>query len=267
MKSNRPATLPLNVAELLADFRSTGEAQGFKVEPFGQTTAFPLLSLTKRCAGPRPRIYLSAGIHGDEPAPPLALLEMLHAGVFDSRANWFICPALNPEGLHRVTREDAQKRDLNRDYLDRQSPEIKAHTQWLERQPAFQLTLCLHEDWEARGFYLYELNRQDRPSFAPLLLNAVRDIIPIDDSEIIDERPIDEPGIIRPISDPLLRTNWPEAIYLCQEHTNLSYTLETPTGFPLGKRTTAIRSAVEAAIIAAIHGFDKTHSYQLPEEH
>ena len=29
---------------------------------------------------------------------------------------------------------------------------------WLARQPNFDLAVCVHEDWESVGFYLYELN-------------------------------------------------------------------------------------------------------------
>ena len=44
--------------------------------------------------------------------------------------------------------------------------EIKAHIQWLARQPKFDLCLLLHEDWESHGFYLYEQNPDARRSFA-----------------------------------------------------------------------------------------------------
>ncbi len=250
MNTNQIPISPINVAALLAELVSTATDQGFQCERIGETANFPLMALCKRTVGPRPRIYLSAGIHGDEPAPPQVLLEMLKTGAFDTRANWFICPVINPEGLHFGTREDTLCRDLNRDYLDRLSPEVQAHTAWLQKQPPFQLTLCLHEDWEASGFYLYELNRKNQPSFAPAIISAVRPMMPIEASSLIDGRPVDEPGIIRPVSDPLLRTNWPEAIYLCQEHTTLSYTLETPSSFPLSERIEAMISAVKAAVNA-----------------
>jgi hypothetical protein len=46
----------------------------------------------------------------------------------------------------------------------------------------------------------------------------------------------------------LLRETWPEAIYLRAHHTTLSYTLETPSAFPLAQRIAALRAAVEAAL-------------------
>ena len=57
--------------------------------------------------------------------PPL--LAMLSAGIFDSRATWFLCPMLNPSGHLRGTRENHEGRDLNRDYKDVLSAEISAH--------------------------------------------------------------------------------------------------------------------------------------------
>lgn len=239
------------VAALLADFSEAACQQAFRVERFGQTGEFPLIALTKRTPGPRPRIYLSAGIHGDEPAPPQTLLALLQSGFFADRAHWFICPVLNPNGLQRSTREDVYQRDLNRDYQHRQSLEVRAHTDWLQRQPPFDLALCLHEDWEAQGFYLYELNRQNRPSVASAITRAVSAILPIEPAALIDGREIDEPGIIRPISDPLLRTDWPEAIYLAAEFAPLCYTLETPSSFPLDQRIAALRVAIDTCITTA----------------
>ena len=242
---------PLNPLELAARFEVAGRAARFRVERFGEAAKCPLLALTKRTPGPRPRIYLSAGIHGDEPAPPLALLEMMEAGVFDERAVWFICPLLNPAGFTHGTRENADGLDLNRDYKDFRSAEIAAHGAWLRRQPRFDLSLCVHEDWEAKGFYLYELNPEDRPSLAEQMIAAVAPVCPIDTATEIDGRPVAVPGIIRPVSDPLLRENWPEAIYLRANHTTLSYTIETPSGFPLAQRIAALRAALEAALTCA----------------
>ena len=97
VKDSRPAGLdPQAVAARLA---AAARAAGCDVETFGAAAGSPLLAMTKRTPGPRPRIYLSAGIHGDEPAGPLALLELLEAGSFDHRADWFICPLLNPAGF------------------------------------------------------------------------------------------------------------------------------------------------------------------------
>jgi hypothetical protein len=227
---------------------AAGRATGFRLERFGEIAGTPLLALTKRTRGPRPRIYLSAGIHGDEPAPPLALLDLLERGVFDSRAVWFLCPLLNPAGFTCRTRENAEGLDLNRDYKALRSLEIQAHARWLQRQPNFDVSFQLHEDWEAQGFYLYELCAPRGRSLAPVMIEAAVHTCSIESATIIDGRSVSERGVIRPIADPLLRDAWPESIYLRAHHTQLGYTLETPSSLPLAQRIATLGAAVEAAL-------------------
>jgi murein peptide amidase A len=234
--------------------QDSATAAGFRVESYGEIAGSGLYGLTKRTRGRRPRIYLSAGIHGDEPAPPLALLDLIERGVLDDRAVWFVCPLLNPVGFLRQTRENAEGLDLNRDYRAMRSLEIQAHARWLQRQPNFDLALCLHEDWEAKGFYLYELNRLQRSSLAATIITEVLNVCPIDPATTIDGRAVSEPGIIRPVDDPQLRELWPESIYLRAHHTRLGYTLETPSSFPLIQRIGAHCAAVEAAVDALVRG-------------
>ncbi len=246
--SAHPSTPILDPVAFLNRLETAAAKARFRIERFGDIAGHPLVALTKRTAGPRPRIYLSAGIHGDEPAAPLALLTLLERGVFDGRAVWFLCPLLNPVGFTRRTRENADGLDLNRDYRALKSAEIQAHARWLRYQPNFDLALCLHEDWESTGYYLYELNPGGRPSLAATMMSAVTKHCPIEPATVIDGRPVAEPGIIRPSSDPLQRELWPESIYLRAHHTQLGYTLETPSSFPIDQRIAAHAAAVETAI-------------------
>ena len=105
----------------------------------------------------------------------------------------------------------------------------------------------MHEDWEAKGYYLYEQNPLGRPSLAEPMLAAVSRVCPIDPSELIDEREA-RGGIIRPLIDPWQRELWPEAIYLRVHHTRLGYTIESPSAFPLAQRVAAHRAALETAL-------------------
>jgi murein peptide amidase A len=240
--------LVLDPSTFLSRVEAAAAKARFRIERFEELAGHALLALTKRTAGPRPRIYISAGIHGDEPAGPLTILSLLNRGVFDDRAIWFLCPMLNPVGFARRTRENAEGLDLNRDYKSLKSAEIQAHARWLKRQPNFDLVLCVHEDWESRGYYLYELNPAGRATLANPIIEAVRTVCPIEQATVIDGREISEPGIIRPISDPLLRELWPESIYLRAHHTHLSYTLESPSALPLEQRIAAHSAAIETAI-------------------
>jgi len=247
-----PAVQPPDPADFIPRFAEAARAAGFKATTFGEINGHALNAYTRRTPGPRPRIYLSAGMHGDEPAPPWALLSLLQEGFFDDRCTWFICPMLNPTGFLARTRENYAGVDLNRDYKDPKSIEMRAHVAWLRHQPNFDLTLCLHEDWEAKGFYLYELNPQNRPTLADAMIAAARAHVPIESAAIIDGRESAEPGIIRPVHDPLLRDTWPEAIYLRYLHCPLGYTLETPSALPIETCVTAQVAVVRAALAALL---------------
>jgi len=226
---------PFVPADLISRFDEAGRRRGFRVEPLTTVAGCPLIALTKRVPGPRPRCYVSSGVHGDEPSGPLALLNLLESEFFDDRAVWFLMPLLNPTGFERGIRENDQSIDLNRDYRHRQTQEVAAHVHWLQYQPRFDVSFCLHEDWEATGFYLYELNPDRLPSLAEPIVARVGRKFPIDLHEIIDGRPASG-GIIRPESDPVLRDYWPEAIYLCAHHTSRGYTLESPSSHLLEQR-------------------------------
>jgi hypothetical protein len=195
------------------------------------------------------RIYISTGIHGDEPAGPLAVRQLLQENEWPANASIWVVPCLNPTGFQLNRRENDQGQDLNRDYLNTQAGETLAHIAWLSREPSFDLCLCLHEDWESDGFYVYELNPEGRPSLADHMVAQVAEVCPVDVSETIEDRPAQN-GIIRPNFDPRSRPQWPEAFYLLTYKTRLSYTLEAPSDFPLPTRVVALVTAVRAAFAA-----------------
>ncbi|CAM2790853.1 M14 family metallopeptidase [Rariglobus hedericola] len=247
---NAVKACPLDPLSFVKRFEAAALAHGFRQEPLATIAGVPLSAYTKQTAGNGTRIYLSSGIHGDEPAAPEALLQMLESGLFDERATWFLCPLLNPTGYIRGTRENEASIDLNRDYRDTLSIEISAHIGWLQKQPRFDVTFCLHEDWETTGFYLYELNPDSRHTLADAMIEAARHQGPIESAPLIDGRESIAPGIIRPDTDPLLRDKWPEAIYLFEHHSRLGYTLETPSVTPMAQRIATHHAAVTAALAA-----------------
>lgn len=237
----------VDVDALLTEQRHYAGQHDWQMDTLPARAGAELLALRRQVARPARRIYLSAGIHGDEPAGPLAVRELLRENAWPADADIFLCPCLNPTGGKLNRRESDQGIDLNRDYRQPRAAETRAHIGWLERQPPFDLCLCLHEDWEAHGFYVYEVNPDHRPSLAKAMVEAVRTVCPIDPSELIDGREA-KAGIIRPNLDPALRPEWPEAFYLIQHRTRLSYTLEAPSDFPLPVRVAALVTAVKTAL-------------------
>jgi hypothetical protein len=79
------------------------------------------------------------------------------------------------------------------------------------------------------------------------MIEAISKVCPIDPNEIIEDRPAKN-GIIRPSIDPKLRLKWPEAFYMINYKTRLSYTLEAPSDYPISTRADALVAAVRTAV-------------------
>jgi hypothetical protein len=239
----------IDIRAVLRDIETAARRHGWTSETFSRQGEYNLIALHRTCRdeAKRRRIYLSTGIHGDEPAGPLAGLRLLQANQWPESAELWFCPCLNPLGFVLNRRENAEGKDLNRDYRHLETAEVRAHIAWLERQPQFDIYLCLHEDWEAHGFYLYEQNPGQRPSLAEIIIGAVQKICPVDLSEIIEDRPAKN-GIIRPNLDPRTRPQWAEAFYLIMNKAQLGYTLEAPSDFPLATRAAALTAGIHAAL-------------------
>ena len=238
----------------LGRIESSAKSRGWKVETFfhGAEVALTCLRRSRFNGGEENpasrRIYLSTGIHGDEPAGPLAVLRLIEEDAWPENLDLWLCPCLNPVGFTLNTRENAKGVDLNRDYLNPTTEEVAAHINWLHRQPNFDLCLFLHEDWESHGFYLYEQNPDNRPSHAERIIDQVSSICPIDNSELIEGRPAVR-GIIRPNLDPRTRPQWPEAFFLITHKTRHSYTLEAPSELTMPRRVAALVTAVRTAVL------------------
>ena len=253
----------IDIAAVLADCVAAAGATGWTIEEFHPTPrlllAFVRSGAEAAGAGigatdtgtPRSRLYISTGIHGDEPAGPLAIRQLLQENRWPPSLDLWLVPCLNAAGFVQNRRENPDGLDLNREYLEPEAEEILAHTAWLKRQPEFDLCMCLHEDWESHGFYVYELNPDHRPSLAEAIVAAVAEVCPIDHSETIEGRPARR-GIIRPDIDPRSRPKWPESFFLLIYKTRLSYTLEAPSDFPLEARVEALVQGVKAAVAALV---------------
>lgn len=239
-------TVAFDFPQFQATFRQAAEAAGFTATLLAELDAGPLIAWER--PGNGPRVYLSAGIHGDEPAGPLAVLELLHQEFFTDEFHCYLCPALNPSGLAAVTRENACGADLNRDYWLRSTQEVIAHAAWLDRLPRPDCFISLHEDWETAGFYFYEINlTHEDPARAQRILRAVSPWFQPEPGPEIDGHEIREPGWIYHAAEPDLPEGWPEAIYLAKMGCPISFTFETPSRAPLKNRIAAHAAAVRAA--------------------
>ena len=242
----------IDIRAVLREVKAAAQLHGWSAELFYKTGDLELLALHRKplspsVTGPAPRIYISTGIHGDEPAGPTAALRLLRENKWPAAAELWLLPCLNPDGFVLNSRGNADRIDLNRDYRHMESNEVAAHVLWLERQTKFDLTLCLHEDWESHGFYVYELNPDGHAPLGAKMVESVAKVCPIDLSEVIEGREATG-GVIRPSLDPASRPQWPEAFWLLQNKTRRSCTLEAPSDFPLPVRVDALVAGVNSAL-------------------
>jgi protein MpaA len=114
------------------------------------------LLLADIAAPEKPVVAIAAGVHGDEPAASWALLSIVRDGLLDPSFAYRIWPCTNPSGYALGTRANAEGFDVNRSFGgDGTTPEARAIVA-ANRGCRFALTIDLHEDYEAHGFYCYE---------------------------------------------------------------------------------------------------------------
>jgi protein MpaA len=245
--------IPFDPAAYVRDVESAARSGGWTIRYMTPCPSSSRPWLQRAAKAGAPRFYLSAGIHGDEVAGPIAVLEMLRTADFFSGFDTTIFPILNPEGLARGKRENAEGIDLNRDYRKTKSEEIRSHLEILSALGRFDAAMFLHEDFEGKGAYLYELNESPARDLGQRIIAAMGEHVPIDLRPEIEDFParggiLQRADLVRkmgPIED---REEWPEAIYLSLYHSRVTYTTETPLPFPLGKRVAAQIAAVRTLL-------------------
>src|ERR1700722_15343749 len=101
---------------LVRQWAKFGRQERLPWKCFATVGEHPVYFLESRnAADAREAIYLSAGLHGDEPAPPWALLEWAQENTAQLHERPFlIFPCLNPYGLVNNMRRDERGVDLNR---------------------------------------------------------------------------------------------------------------------------------------------------------
>ncbi len=230
-----------DVRHLLGRWRRLARSLRLPPERLCRAGEFDVICLESR--GAAPGLYLSAGIHGDEPGATEGLFRWAaRGGLADlMRRNlpFFVAPCLNPWGLANNRRLNENGVDLNRQFRSRTISlvcELRARV----RGMSYRLALTLHEDYDAQGLYLYEV-RGAKPFWGEQLSNTVARIIPPDPRARIESRPAHR-GVIRPrLTDALtrrfLRGGCPEALWLHYHgHAERVFTFETPSEFDLDRR-------------------------------
>ncbi|HTU71221.1 MAG TPA: succinylglutamate desuccinylase/aspartoacylase family protein [Candidatus Baltobacteraceae bacterium] len=185
-----------------------------------------------------PAVHIAAGVHGDEPAGPHALLVLVESNGLDSRFSYRIWPCTNPSGYDARTRESIDGLDVNRTFgRGGSSPEARAIIT-ANRDRKFELAIDLHEDDEASGFYCYEYGGAGIGR--PLVERLASEGTPLDPREVLTPDPDAEAEKIggRTLTQLLMRNA-----------ARLGLTLETPSAIlPFAARVAIHVAAVKFAL-------------------
>ena len=240
----------IDIRAVLREIETAAQQHGWTSERFGRQGEFDLSALHRspvRTSLPAPRIYLSAGIHGDEPAGPLAALQLIQENRWPANLEFYFVAVFESNRLYleppRERRRHGSEPRLSESQI-RRGP--RAHR--LAGAPARVrlVSLSSRRLGVARLLSLRTESRQ--PAVAGgKIIEAVQKVCPIDRSEIIEDRPA-KGGIIRPNLDPRTRPQWAEAFYLIMHKSRQGYTLEAPSDFPLSTRVNALVAGVSAAL-------------------
>ncbi|HTO02756.1 MAG TPA: succinylglutamate desuccinylase/aspartoacylase family protein [Opitutus sp.] len=192
-----PAPLRALLESCVAKKQSEAEVELRRVGRFVHESSWHEI-LCLRLAGPYAghdpiRLGLFAGIHGDEPAGTVALVQFARALAEDpARAagyDLYLYPVVNPVGCERGTRANRSGKDLNREFWQRSG---EAEVQAIEaelRQHRFDGIITLHTDDTSEGLYGYAHGRTLNEALLAPALEAAKAFLPLDGRAIIDGFP------------------------------------------------------------------------------
>lgn len=246
---------------LVAGWRALRGIGGLGLREVACVGAARTLLLAEKVAHPgAPLVALSAGVHGDEPAAPWALLSIVRDGLLDPGFNYRIWCCTNPSGYELGTRENAEGNDVNRSFnAGGTTPESRAIIT-ANRDRRFALGLDLHEDFEALGFYCYEPLVGGAAQLGAGVVRAMDENgLPV--QELDDEFEIGYPpeahhlrtlerGRVMPdaAGERAFFKGTPYSLYLMRRSGTHALTLETPRTRPWDERLSIHRTAVVAAL-------------------
>jgi hypothetical protein len=234
---------------LIRRWRAVAKRAGIQIEAFASAQDADVFYLRTPALAEAGGVYLSAGIHGDEPASTEALLAWAEKDVRRlAKRPLLIFPCLNPWGLSRNLRTDEKGVDLNRSF-DRDDVPVTRAVRGLIAGYRFLAALHLHEDYDGQGLYLYEGLRSLSP-WGEKVIAAARRVIAIDPRRRIDVA-IARNGVIRRrFSRERYRKlgGLPEAAYLHRFHAERSLTIETPSEFDLWHRVAAHIAVIDECL-------------------
>ncbi|MCY3913252.1 MAG: M14 family metallocarboxypeptidase [Chloroflexi bacterium] len=203
-------------------------------------------------------VGLFGGVHGDEPAGFMSVLEFLEERRWADhpRIAFSVFPCLNPTGCAQGTRENADGIDINRTYDRDEVPEVRVLRAMIEHD-AFDAFIDAHEDPEEDGFYVYAF-LEDR-AWHPEIVQAVAERGPVTGKSEVDETPVSG-GLIsvgedrsreEAFQEYMAGGDWPLPFYLYSLGMRSGMTTETPGQIELATRV-AMQHAARERLLALL---------------
>lgn len=232
---------------LIERWSLVAQTTGCQLDTLCMADELPVITLESPAAREgQPAIYLSSGVHGDEAGSAWGLLAWAESHLQQLREGSFlIAPCINPVGLFLNTRVDHRGIDLNR-YFHRSDDVFSgAWQRWITGR-ALSFALCLHEDYDGQGIYMYEVGSAEQ-TYGHDIIRHCASIIPPDPRADIDGQEA-ESGVIRRRTLPENLPGMPEAVELHLRNCPLTITFETPSEFDLDTRVRSHVKFIESAI-------------------
>lgn len=240
-----------NFKQAIRSWRNLCKQAGLSIRSVVEIDGMPVLEIRSPTLGAKKGVYISAGIHGDEPAAVAGLFSWANRKIAVlANIPLLIYPCLNPWGFLNNSRTDKSGVDLNRVWGQADHPLVQVVSKKLQ-SIELCLSLNLHEDYDGQGIYLYEPRRGGRyDSFAEKILHSAESVIQRDCRKRIEGRKVKD-GMIRPRLRNLPKEGKPEAVYLYENKGGRNFTLETPSEFAFHDRRSAHKLMIECAVNAS----------------
>ena len=223
-------------------------------------------------------IYVSAGIHGDEPAGVECALRLIELLADDTqhyshpfpfyKYNWLISPCDNPYGYERDIRKNAECLDLNRMFetpnrcsetafiaeslllTQFQHAQKQTNHNTIGKSGTIELALDLHEDTDSDGFYLWERRASTCHPIGGSVVKNVERVCAINREPWIEEHR-NENGMIT-LLDTVTTKGWTRGRYLAEQIKTRCLILETPTQSEWETRINVHMMAIQSAVKHAL---------------
>ncbi len=203
-----------------------------------------LFQLQSRSCNPK-QILITGGVHGDEPAGVEAAMSFLARDNTKllNHFSFVVIPCINPYGFIHDIRENKDNVDINRSFETDDVLEVTIVKEAISNMH-FTMTIDFHEDYEVKGFYLYE-GIQNQQYLGPHIANVVKSIGPIDTEDSGEDTTAISQGVYK------VAAKWGTkglAPYLMHYHSEHAIIPETPTVWEMDQRVALHLGILDTAL-------------------